>query len=282
MPEVWFPNLGIEIEKLPKVAFSLFGQDIYMYALCITLGVVVGYLLAEKEARRLGMQKDIIIDFLTVAMIFAIVGARLYYVIFSWDSYKNDLLKIFNIREGGMAVYGTIIAEIFVVYFFAKRRKIDVFDFMDLLVPSLAIGQAIGRWGNFFNREVFGRYTENIFAMRYIADQVSTIPESVAKHILNIDGVEYIQVEPTFLYESLWNFGVFFILIYLQKHKKFSGQVVAVYFLLYGIGRTWIELIRTDQLLVFGFPVSVIVSLLFIIFSLFIMIKKSKNGGKVQ
>ncbi|MDR2939748.1 MAG: prolipoprotein diacylglyceryl transferase [Clostridiales bacterium] len=284
MPEVWFPNLGVKIDRLPKVAFEVFNVPIYVYALCITFGVIVGYLLAEREAKRLNLGKDIIFDYISLAMFVAIAGARLYYIIFTWDSYKDNLIKVFNIREGGLAIYGGIIAAVIYTVFFVKKRGIKLSYFLDALAPSLAIGQSIGRCGNFFNREVFGRYTENLFAMRYLKNQVPSIPDSVLQHIVVEGGAEYIQVEPTFLYESLWNLGVFFILFYMQRHKKFDGQVAAFYFLLYGVGRAWIEGIRTDQLLFLGFPVSVMVSVILAAVSVIYISKnfyKYKQGGKL-
>lgn len=286
LPEIWFPNLNIKIHHLSKIAVSIFGFDIYWYAVLIMLGFVIGLLLAVKEAKRIGHDVDIYFEFVNVMFIFGIIGARLYYVIFMWGYYKNNLLHIFNLREGGLAIYGGIIAVFFAGIVFAKIKKINFASFADVCVPCVAMGQAIGRWGNFFNREVFGGYSDSLLAMRYLAEQVPVIPESVAQKMVYVEGAAYIQVQPTFLYESLWNIALFFILMAFSKRKKFNGQIILMYFTGYGIGRFWIEGIRTDQLFLFntGMPVSQIVSIILTLASVgvlcFLMLKnKTKPAG---
>lgn len=256
--DIAFPNLGIYLENVPKT-FSVFGFQVALYGVVIAIGVLAGISAAAQVAKRTGQDPEMYWDFAIYAVIFSIIGARIYYVIFSWDDYKNDLLSIFNIREGGLAIYGGVIAAFTTVFVYSKIKKLNGFTVADTGVVGLILGQAIGRWGNFFNREVFGEYTENILAMRLPVDMVrrSDISETIAAH-MQAEGVNYIQVHPTFLYECLWNLGIFVLLILWWKHKKFEGEVALLYLGGYGLGRFWIEGIRTDQLFIPGttLPVS--------------------------
>lgn len=278
-PEIWFVHLGIKIQKLNKVAFSLFGLDVYWYGIIIGFGVIFGLLMARHEAKRTGQNPDIYSDFLIIGIIFSVIFARLYYVIFSWDNFKDNLLKIFAIREGGIAIYGSIIGAVIAIFIYTKIKNINIFKFLDTSVLGLLIGQIIGRWGNFVNREAFGGYTDSIFAMRYIKGQAKGVSQSVLEHVININGVEYIQVHPTFLYESLWNLGLFIILNIYKGNKKFDGELMALYFIGYGIGRFWIEGLRTDQLIIghTGIAISQVVSVvLVVVFIIFIIYKRKK------
>lgn len=278
-PEIWFVHLGIKIQKLNKVAFSLFGLDVYWYGIIIGFGVIFGLLMARHEAKRTGQNPDIYSDFLIIGIIFSVIFARLYYVIFSWDNFKDNLLRIFAIREGGIAIYGSIIGAVIAVFIYTKIKNINIFKFLDTSVLGLLIGQIIGRWGNFVNREAFGGYTDSIFAMRYIKGQAKGVSQSVLEHMININGVEYIQVHPTFLYESLWNLGLFIILNIYKGNKKFDGELMALYFIGYGIGRFWIEGLRTDQLIIghTGIAISQVVSVvLVVVFIIFIIYKRKK------
>jgi len=276
LPEVWFPNLGIMINKLDNVAITLFGVDLYWYGIIIGCGVVLGFFLAYFTAKKLGYNADLIIDFIIVAIITCVIGARLYYVIFSWDQYKDDLWKIFAIREGGLAIYGAVIAAIITAIIFTKCKKLNFWVFTDIVILGLPLGQAIGRWGNFINKEAFGGFTESLFAMRYMKDAVRGIPQGVLENIVNVSGIEYIQVHPTFLYESLWNIALVILMLIMTKRKKFDGQIVATYFLGYGIGRFWIEGLRTDQLIIgsTGIAVSQVVSIVLIAIGIAICIKR--------
>lgn len=267
MPEVWFPHLGIEISRLSNVCIKIGSINIYWYGVIIGCAVILGFLLALYTAKKNGHNTDYYVDFTIIAVIVCIISARLYYVIFAWDEYKDNLLKIFAIREGGLAIYGGVIAAVIVGIVFTRKKKLNFWLFADTCIVSLPLGQAIGRWGNFFNREAFGGYTDCIFAMRYIKDQVKYIPAAVMDKIVTVGGVDYIQVQPTFLYESLWNFALVIVMIIMRKHKKFDGQILAMYFIWYGIGRFWIEGLRTDQLLLWNtnIAVSQVVSILLII-----------------
>ena len=257
--QIYFPNLGIFLENVGK-NFSVFGFEIAFYGCTMATGIIVGYLMAAREAKRTGQNPDDYLDMLLYAVFFAIIGARLYYVIFKWDYYGQNLLQIFNLRQGGLAIYGGIIGAFTTVYFFAKKRKLSFAQMLDTACPGLAAGQVIGRWGNFFNREAFGGYTDGLFAMQLPVSAVRSgeITEQMWENLEVINGIEFIQVHPTFLYEGLWNAGVIIFLYLYRKHKKFQGELVLWYLVLYGVGRFWVESLRTDQLLIpgIGFPIS--------------------------
>lgn len=257
--QINFPNLGIYLEHVGK-NFSVFGFEIAFYGITMATGIMAGYLIAAREAKRTGQNPEDYLDMVLYAVFFAIIGARLYYVIFSWDHYKDNLLSILNLRQGGLAIYGGIIGAFTTVYFFTKKRNLSFGQMLDTACPGLAAGQVIGRWGNFFNREAFGDYTDGLLAMQLPVSAVRSgeITEKMREHMEVIDGVEFIQVHPTFLYEGLWNVGVILFLYLYRDKKKFKGELVLWYLVLYGIGRFWIEALRTDQLLIpgIGFPIS--------------------------
>lgn len=244
-----FPNLGIHLENVGQ-SISLFGFEIAYYGIIIGLGILSGILLASYLAKKNGMNSDVVYDVAIYAVLFSVVGARLYYVIFSWEFYKDDLLSILNLREGGLAIYGAVIAAVVTVFVYTRIKKISFWKFTDIAAPALILGQILGRWGNFFNREAFGEYTNNLFAMQLPLDAVrrADVTEQMLRNITVIDGVRYIQVHPTFLYESLWNVAVLAILLWWMKYKKFDGEIFLMYLFGYGAGRFWIEGLRTDQL----------------------------------
>lgn len=284
-PEIWFPHLGIEINKLNEIAFSIFGLDVYWYGVIIGSAVIISLFVAMKEAKRTGQSAEKYLDFTLIAFIFCIIGARLYYVIFDWENYSQNLMNIFNLRNGGLAIYGGVLAGIATAIVYTKRTKMNFWLFADTAAPSLLLGQLIGRWGNFFNREAFGGYTDSLFAMRYLKEQVNPndISSSIMENIIRVNGVEYIQVHPTFLYESLWNLGVFIILFIMQRKKKYDGEVFVLYLFGYGLGRIWIEGLRTDQLMLgnTGLAVSQILSGILILVSIGLMIYKKNKSIKV-
>lgn len=283
MPEIWFPNLGIEIEKLSNVAFNIFGINVYWYGVIIGSGIMLALLLAIYEAKRTNQKPDDYIDFTMIAIVVCVICARLYYVIFSWDYYSQHISEVFAIRNGGLAIYGGIIGGVITAFLFTKKKNLNFWLFADTAAPSLLLGQIIGRWGNFFNREAFGGYTDGLFAMRYIKDQVSNIPQSVIDNIVTVNGVDYIQVQPTFLYESLWNLGVFIILMILKRNKKFDGQIFGLYILGYAIGRVWIEGLRTDQLILghTGIAVSQLLSAVLIFVGISILYIRNKKSNNI-
>jgi phosphatidylglycerol:prolipoprotein diacylglycerol transferase len=254
-----FPNLGIYLSDVGKT-ITVFNFDIAYYGIAIAFGMLMGILIASWQAKRIGVNPEHVMDVAMYGIVFGVIGARIYYVAFSWDMYKDDLKSILNLREGGLAIYGGVIAAIITVIVFCKCKKLSAPLLFDTVGVGLVTGQAIGRWGNFFNREAFGEYTNNLLAMRIPLDAVrkSDVTELMREHIETIDGVQFIQVHPTYLYESLWCLMVLVIMILYTKHRKFDGEVFLLYLLGYGAGRIWIEGLRTDQLLipVVGLPVS--------------------------
>lgn len=281
--DIAFPYLGIFLENVPK-KFSMFGFDIAFYGVIIGIGVLLGICLAVHDAKVTGQNTDIYWDFAIYAVIFSVIGARLYYVVFSWDKYKDDLLSIFNTRNGGMAIYGAVIGGILTLFVYARIKKVNPFVIGDSGALGLLLGQSIGRWGNFMNREAFGDYTDGLFAMRLPIAAVRSheITDNMLQHIT--EGVNYIQVHPTFLYESVWNLMILILLLLYRRHKRFQGEICLLYLGGYGLGRFWIEGLRTDQLLIPGttLAVSQILSLAMIIFAVVanILVRiRMKNGG---
>ena len=253
-----FPNLGIHLKSVGD-HITVFGFDIAYYGIVIGIGILAGLMLAVMEAKRTHQNVEDYYDLAIYGVIFSIIGARAYYVIFSWDMYKDDIKSIINIREGGLAIYGGVITAIIVVFIFAKIKKISPFLLFDTGGFGLITGQMIGRWGNFFNREAFGEYTNGLFAMRLPVDAVrsSDITDLMRKHMETVDGVSYIQVSPTYLYESMWCFALLILLLLYRRHKKFQGEVFLMYLFGYGAGRVWIEGLRTDQLWIPGTEIPV-------------------------
>lgn len=252
-----FVNLGIEIEDLGK-SISIFGFEIKYYGIIISIGMVLALMLVLREAKLTGQNTENYYDLAIFVILFGVIGARLYYVIFEWDMYKNDLWSIFNIRNGGLAIYGAVLAGILTAYIFSRMKQLSFMQILDTGVLGLLVGQILGRWGNFFNREAFGGYTDNLFAMQIKLDEVGgIITDSISKNIKIVDGIEYIQVHPTFLYESLWNLVLLAVIMLYKKHKKFDGEIISIYMMGYGLGRFLIEGLRTDQLLLPGIHVAV-------------------------
>lgn len=268
---IQFPNIGINLEHVGKFV-SVFGFQIAYYGIAIGIGVLMGLFVASKVAQMTGQKTEDYIDLTLVAVFAGIVGARIYYVAFSWEMYKDDLLSIFQLREGGLAIYGGVIAAVITVFLFAKVKKLQATLLLDTACFGLVTGQMIGRWGNFFNREAFGEYTDSLLAMRLPVDAVraSDITQTMREHIQMVNGVESIQVHPTFLYESLWCLGVLILLFIYRKYKVFHGELFLVYLGGYGLGRLWIEGLRTDQLKLpgIGIPVSQLLAGILAVFSI--------------
>ncbi|MDO5293819.1 MAG: prolipoprotein diacylglyceryl transferase [bacterium] len=260
---IGFPNLGIEIENLGR-SIRVFGIDIAYYGMIIALGMFAGYLVVSWQAKRTKQNTENYLDFAVIAIILSVIGARIYYVVFNWSVFKDNPLQVFNLRSGGLAIYGGVITATVTAIVFTRIKKINFWLFADTAVLGLLTGQIIGRWGNFFNREAFGGYTNNLFAMQLMKSEVHTsdITKEMLDHIQWIDGYQYIQVHPTFLYESLWNFALLLLLLVYSKHKKVNGEIMALYLIGYGLGRLWIEGLRTDQLMLWGtnLPISQLIS----------------------
>ena len=247
-----------------RVAFSLFGKDIYWYGIIIACALIIGVFLGVKEAKRRGYRSEMILDFMLIAIPVCVICARIYYVVFEWPSYSIDLWKVFAVWEGGLAIYGAVIGGVISAFIFKKWRKVPIGDILDIAAPSIIIGQAIGRWGNFVNQEAHG----NI-----ITDPAwQWFPAGV-----QIDGLWY---QATFFYESMWNLIVFITLMILRKRLKIRGGIFALYVVLYGFGRFWIESLRTDSLMLGTFRISQVLSLLLFvggIVYLVIMARKKKE-----
>lgn len=283
--QIYFPHLGISLEHVGK-NFSIFGFTIAYYGVVIVIGMLIAMALIMYTAKRFGENPDDYYDVSLMAILIGIIGARVYYVFFSWDIYKEDLLQIFNIRNGGLAIYGGILFGTLTVFVYSRVKKKSFFHMADILILGVVFGQIMGRWGNFFNREAFGEYTDGLFAMQLPVSAVrqNEITQTMWEHAVTINGVEFIQVSPTFLYESLWNLGLLLILLFLIGRKRFDGQVFLTYVMGYGLGRVWIERLRTDQLLVPGttLPVSLLLSLAMVaaaIIGLMIQNHRYRNQG---
>ncbi len=281
--DISFPHLGIYLNNVPK-SFSIFGFQIALYGMIIGIGVLCGVLMASYIAKKENLDSEVIWDFAIYAIIFSIIGARIYYVIFQWDMYKDNLLNIFNLRNGGLAIYGAVIAAFATLWVYCKVKKHSFLQIADICVPGLVLGQVIGRWGNFTNREVFGEYTDNLLAMRLPVDAVRSIDisENVARHIA--EGTNYIQVHPTFLYESLWNLILLVMMLLYRQHKQFQGEMWLLYLGGYGLGRAWIEGIRTDTLFIPHTTIAVSQVLAIVLFVVAlaadILIRMYKKRGK--
>lgn len=253
-----FPNLGIDIYDLPN-KISIFGFEIAFYGLIIGIGMLAGMLIGFREAKLSGQNVEDYVDLALYGIVFAIVGARLYYVIFQWDYYKGDLLKIINLREGGLAIYGGVIAAIITCFILARVKKLSFLRMADTGCLGLVLGQIIGRWGNFFNREAFGGNTNGLFAMKINTWDPAVDGIAVPEAVDYIDKAgQYIQVQPTFLYESFLNLCLLLIILAFRKKKKYHGEVFLWYMCGYGVIRIFIEQMRTDQLIIgnTGIPAS--------------------------
>ena len=284
--EINFPNLGIYLDHVGK-NISIFGFSIAYYGIVIVTGMMIAIWIAQREAKRTGQNPEQYLDLAMIGIAAGILGARIYYVIFAWDYYKDDLLSIFNIRQGGLAIYGGIIGACIAVVIYSRKKKQNFSLLMDTASMSIVFGQIMGRWGNFFNREAFGDYTTNLFALQLPVSAVraNEITQKMWDHVVTVNGVEYIQVHPTFLYESLWNVGVLLFLFWFRKRKKFNGEVFLMYLIGYGLGRIWIEGLRTDQLLlpVVGLPVSQLLSGCLVVGCTILVVwkrKKLSSGGE--
>lgn len=267
--DIAFPNLHIYLRNVPKT-ITIGNFSIAIYGIVIAIAMLCGIMMASHIAKKTNQNSDTYWDISIWLIIFSIIGARIYYVIFFWDAYKDNLIQIFNLRGGGLAIYGGVIAGVITAVVYCRRKKLRPLVVLDTASYGLILGQAIGRWANFFNREVFGGYTDNIFAMRLPIAMVRErdITEELASHIE--EGTNYIQVHPTFLYESMWNLMILCIMLWYCRRKKFDGEIMLLYFGGYGLGRAWIEYIRTDQLYIAGtkIPVSMVLAIVMLIASI--------------
>lgn len=262
---ITFPGLGLSF-SIDPIAFSVFGIGIHWYGIIIATGFILAFLLANKDANAFNVKQNDIIDLLLIATPLSIIGARLYYVAFEWANYKNNLLEVFNIRHGGLAIYGGILTAVIVAYVFTRKRKINMWKFLDFLIPYVALAQSIGRWGNFVNQEAHGVETTLLWRME----------------IFDSSKLQRIAVHPTFLYESLWNLGLFFFLLWFRKKKKLEGEVFTLYLSLYGFARFFIEGMRTDSLYIGTFRVSQMLAGLFFITCIILFLIRRCKHTKIE
>ncbi|NLD58618.1 MAG: prolipoprotein diacylglyceryl transferase [Clostridiales bacterium] len=254
---------GETVLKFSREAVAIGDFSIRFYGMLIALGVLLGVLLARSREQRLGVRRDTSLDLALVCVPAAIVGSRLYYVAFSWEIYRDDLLKIFSLREGGMAIYGGVLAGILAGWIFCRVRKLPFWKLADLAAPSIPLGQAIGRWGNFLNQEAFGTRVGN--------PSLQWFPLSV---YIESDGAWHLA---TFFYESVWCFLIVAFLLIFERRKKFrlTGDMFLWYVLLYALGRALIEGLRTDSLMVAGFRASQLVAAaLFVLAGVVLLVRR--------
>lgn len=265
---VKFPGLNLEFE-FSKIAFSIFGISVYKYAICIVVGIVVALILCKLAKEKFDVEYSFVLENTILAIIFGTIGARLYFVLFNLEYYSKHLAEIFNFRSGGLAIYGGLIFGATAIIINCKIRKKNTLNFLDYIIPYVAIAQCFGRFGNFFNVEAYGYETTSFIRM-------------------GIDTVNgYMEVHPTFLYESIATLIIFVILRFVQKKREYKGQVVLWYFLLYSLTRTFIEGLRADSLMLFNFRVSQVLSIIILILSISIIIcrrfcKKMKCSEKEE
>ena len=260
-----------------RVAFNIFGFNVYYYSLCILLGVIVAYILITREGKKQGLPKEFISDLIFYTLIIGILGARVYYCVFNLDYYLANPSEILKIYNGGLAIHGGVIAGLIFVYLYTKKKNVSFIKILDIVAPAVIIAQSFGRWGNFFNQEAHGGITtyQNLKNMH--------IPE----FIINGMHIEDKYYYPTFFFESIWCLIGFIILMIARKNKNLrKGFQIGFYFIWYGIGRFFIEAFRTDSLMFFGLKIAQIVSLIGIIIGIIIIVtnrnKKYYNEMEVK
>ena len=241
-----------------RVAFTIFGVDIMWYGILMATGMILGVLLALKEAKRVGISEDDILNLAIVAIPSGLIGARLYYVIFNWSWYSQNLSEVLNFRGGGMAIHGALIGGILAGFIYTKIKNINFFKMADTVMLGIPLAQSIGRWGNYINGEAHGGPTDLPWAIM-------------------VDGI---KVHPTFLYESIWDLGIFIFLWLFRKNKKYEGQLAISYIILYSIGRFFIEGLRTDSLMIGPLRMAQVISLVAIIICLLLHKKLSKKQNR--
>lgn len=260
-----------------RVAFNIFGFNVYYYSLCILLGVIVAYILITREGKKQGLSKEFTSDLIFYTLIIGILGARVYYCVFNLDYYLANPSEILKIYNGGLAIHGGVIAGLIFVYFYTKKKNISFIKILDIVAPAVIIAQSFGRWGNFFNQEAHGGITtyQNLKNMH--------IPEFIING-MHIEGKYYY---PTFFFESIWCLIGFIILMIARRNKNLrKGFQIGFYFIWYGLGRFFIEAFRTDSLMFFGLKIAQIVSLIGIIIGIIIIVtnrnKKYYNEMEVK
>lgn len=279
--EIIFPKLGIDI-TVNDTAFTIFGLDIKWYGLLITVGMLLAMIYCFSQMKKYGVDPDRAIDAVIAGVIGALVGARAYYVIMEWDSYAGNWKDIFNIRNGGLAIYGGLIGAVLVGGLVAKLRKVKLLPLLDIASIGFLLGQGIGRWGNFTNQEAFGYNTDGLFGMTSgkIRDWIISVNSDISSSADLIAMKSDVPVHPCFLYESVWCLlGFVLLAIFAKKIRKFDGQIFLMYLGWYGIERFFIEGLRTDSLMIGTIRVSQALSALLVVVSVVLLIV---IGGKVK
>ena len=288
-PDISFPNLGISFRNVPTyfigndpdaslIYFSGFPINIYLYAVSIVIAITLAAFLGFWSAKVSGQKVEDYVDLLLVGVVLAFIGLRVYYVAFNWDQFRGQgFFTIFflGIRDGGLAIYGGIIGAALAAAIMGARKNIPFSVMADTGAPSMLLGQAIGRWGNFFNREAFGGYTDGLLAMQIRYDQARYVTQELRDTaMVYVNDVRYLQVHPTFFYESFLNFVFMLALLIYRPRKKFDGEIVLLYFLGYGIIRFIVEGMRTDQMMLgdTGLPLNQVTAVLFSVVSLVLLI----------
>ena len=243
-----FPNLGLEMNP-SRVAFSVLGKDIYWYGILIAAGFLCGLLYAAKYCPRFKIKNDDLIDCVLLAVPLAVICGRMYYVMFNFSEYKGDFWSMFKVWEGGIAIYGVIFGAVLAVFLVTRKKKIRALPIGDLAAVPLIFAQAIGRWGNFLNREAFGIMGEGVPQfMRNFLEFFTMVLKN---------GNSELAVQPIFFYESVWNFIGVFVLLWVTHHRKFNGHVLCAYMAWYGFARFFLEFLRADSLKLFGSSIRV-------------------------
>lgn len=258
-----------------RTAFEIFGVDIYWYAIIIISGLVIAMWLSSREAVRAGLREEDVTDFMLAGIPIAFIGARLYYVLFNIGPYLNDPIQIFNLRSGGLAIYGGLIAGGLWLLFFCQRNFIPTWTFLDIAAPSVLLAQAIGRWGNFMNQEAYGPVTTRSFL------EGLHLPDFIINNVY----IEGAYRQPTFLYESVWGALGFIVLVILRKKKGLfkEGEVALSYVIWYSFGRFFIEGLRTDSLYLFGsIRVSQLLSLVLFLGSCFLLVWRRRKKKQLK
>ena len=277
LSSIRFPKLKLQFEQLPD-GFEFFGMHLAFHGILVACALIFGLLMAQWQAKRTKQQPEIYLDFALYAIVCSFIGARVFYVLFQWEEYQENFLQVFNVRDGGLSIYGAIIAALITAAVYCKAKRLSFALLTDTAVIGLLTGQVIGRFGNFFSREAFGCYTDGLFTMQIAqndagVDFICTVQNLVSRYdkqeqtFLNIleirdkavvlDGIRYIQVHPLFLYEIVWNIILLLFLFLYTNYKKFDGEILLLYLCGYGLGRVWIESLRIESVVLWGINLSV-------------------------
>ena len=294
LSSIRFPKLKLYFEQLPD-GFEFFGMHLAFNGILIACALILGLLIAQWQAKRTKQQPEVYLDFALYAIVFSFIGARVFYVLFRWEEYQKNFLQVFNVRDGGLSIYGAIIAAIITAAVYCRAKKYSFVLLTDTAVIGLLTGQVIGRFGNFFSRKAFGCYTDRVFAMQIAqndagVDFICTVQNLVSRYdrqeqtFLNIleirdkavilDGIRYIQVHPLFLYEIIWNICLLFFLCLYTNYKKFDGEIFLLYLCGYGLGRVWMESLRIESLTLWGTSLSItqVIAAIFVVVSFLFLV----------